>query len=101
MSNAAHHLVESGPNNESDDHRIWGLVAPARFFAGKYTVSSAHIDPNDTADPHCLQWLYLGFPIGAALPFAAYWLHKRYPDKMYDKIIWPIVLDGGQTVPQA
>jgi hypothetical protein len=47
------------------------------------------------------QWLYLGFPIGAVLPFAVYWLHKRYPDKMFDRVIWPIILDGGQTVPQA
>lgn len=31
----------------------------------------------------------------------AYWLHKRYPDKMFDRIVFPIIFDGGNTVPQA
>jgi hypothetical protein len=33
--------------NDAEDihlriHSIWGAVAPARFFAGKYTVSCLH-----------------------------------------------------------
>lgn len=86
------------------DNSIWGLVAPARFFAGKYTVSYVSLPWIPTAKLifcFVLQWLYLGFPIGAVLPFLAYLLHRKYPGKSFDRVIWPIVLDGGQTVPQA
>jgi hypothetical protein len=86
------------------DYSIWGLVAPVRFFAGKYTVRRLYfallslrmLKPYLTS-----KWLYLGFPIGAALPFITYRLHKKYPGKFFDRVMWPIVLDGSQTVPQA
>lgn len=47
---------------------IWGAVSPARFFAGKYRV------------------LYLGFPIGAAIPVALWLAHKRWPNKKLNKV---------------
>ncbi|KAF8318464.1 OPT superfamily oligopeptide transporter [Clavulina sp. PMI_390] len=47
---------------------IWGLVGPARFFAGKYSV------------------LYLGFLVGALLPILPWWLHKKYPGRSFDKV---------------
>ncbi len=40
---------------------IWGAVAPARFFAGKYV------------------WLYGGFVLGAVVPILTWIGHKRYP----------------------
>jgi hypothetical protein len=47
---------------------IWGAVGPARFFAGKYRV------------------LYLGFPLGAAVPFLLWLAHKRWPNKKLNKV---------------
>lgn len=54
---------------------IWGLLGPKRFFAGKYAL------------------LYLGFPIGAALPFMTWYIYKRNPSigKRFhlDKVSFP------------
>lgn len=47
---------------------IWGAVGPARFFAGKYRV------------------LYLGFPLGAIVPIALWWAHKRWPNYKLHKV---------------
>ncbi|KAI5450685.1 hypothetical protein NCC49_002941 [Naganishia albida] len=64
---------------------IWGVVAPKRFFAGQYQI------------------LYLGFPLGVAIPLVCWYLHKRYPDTRFDfkKINFAIICDGATTVPQA
>ncbi|KAJ9116430.1 hypothetical protein QFC22_004872 [Naganishia vaughanmartiniae] len=64
---------------------IWGLISPTRFFAGKYKI------------------LYLGFPLGAAVPIACWYLHKRYPNSRinFKKINFAIVCDGASTVPQS
>ncbi|KAH8928939.1 OPT superfamily oligopeptide transporter [Atractiella rhizophila] len=61
---------------------IWGLIGPARFFAGQYQV------------------LYYGFPIGLALPVIPYLLHKRYPDIGFDNISVPVFLHGMIAPPQ-
>ncbi|CED83030.1 Sexual differentiation process protein ISP4 [Phaffia rhodozyma] len=61
---------------------IWGLVAPRRFFSGKYWV------------------LYLGFPIGVAVPVLMYYLHKKYPSRGFDKIVFPIICSGATLLPQ-
>lgn len=46
------------------------LVFSARFFAGKYSV------------------LYLGFLAGAVLPLIPWWLHRKYPKRSFDKVIF-------------
>jgi hypothetical protein len=61
---------------------IWGAVAPARFFSGKYT------------------WLYMGFVLGAVVPLVGYWAHKRWPGKKINKIVFPIICSGATMVPQ-
>jgi hypothetical protein len=61
---------------------IWGAVAPARFFSGKYT------------------WLYMGFVLGAIVPIMGYWGHKRWPDRKLNKMVFPIICSGATMVPQ-
>lgn len=61
---------------------IWGAVAPARFFSGKYV------------------WLYAGFAAGVALPIATYKAHKRWPGWKLNKVVWPIICHGATQVPQ-
>lgn len=61
---------------------LMGLSAPARFFAGKYT------------------WLYMGFVLGAIVPIALYWAHKRWPGKKLNKVVFPIICSGATLVPQ-
>ncbi len=46
------------------------------------------------------QWLYLGFPLGAIAPLILYQLHKRYPDKKFNKIVVPLICNGANTIPQ-
>ncbi|KAL7415982.1 OPT oligopeptide transporter protein-domain-containing protein [Mrakia frigida] len=61
---------------------IWGLISPARFFAGKYWV------------------LYLGFPLGVAVPYITYRLHLRFPGRGFDKVVFPIICSGATLIPQ-
>lgn len=61
---------------------IWGAVAPARFFVGRYL------------------WLYTGFILGAIVPLACYWAHKRWPEYKLHKVVFPIVCHGATQVPQ-
>ncbi|WWD06796.1 OPT family small oligopeptide transporter [Kwoniella europaea PYCC6329] len=61
---------------------IWGAVAPARFFSGGYEV------------------LYLGFLIGAIVPLACWWGHKRWPGYKLNKVVFPIICSGATIVPQ-
>jgi len=61
---------------------IWGAVAPARFFSGKYT------------------WLYMGFVLGAIVPLVGYWAHKKWPGRKINKFVFPIVCSGATMVPQ-
>jgi OPT family oligopeptide transporter len=60
---------------------IWGLVGPAEFFSGAYRK------------------LYLGFLIGAILPFIPYVLHKKYRYKWLPKVAWPIILHSAALPP--
>ncbi|OCF79168.1 OPT family small oligopeptide transporter [Kwoniella mangroviensis CBS 8886] len=61
---------------------IWGAVAPAKFFSGGYEV------------------LYLGFLIGAIVPLACWWGHKRWPGYKLNKVVFPIICSGATIVPQ-
>jgi hypothetical protein len=61
---------------------IWGAVAPARFFSGKYT------------------WLYGGFVLGAVVPIGMYWAHHKWPGRKLNKVVFPIVCSGATMVPQ-
>jgi hypothetical protein len=61
---------------------IWGAVAPARFFVGRYI------------------WLYAGFGLGAIVPLGCYWAHKRWPGYKLHKVVFPIICHGGSQVPQ-
>ncbi|OCF40952.1 OPT family small oligopeptide transporter [Kwoniella heveanensis CBS 569] len=61
---------------------IWGAVAPARFFSGGYEV------------------LYLGFLLGAIVPIACWYGHKRWPGYKLNKIVFPIICSGATVVPQ-
>ncbi|WWD21237.1 OPT family small oligopeptide transporter [Kwoniella shandongensis] len=61
---------------------IWGAVAPARFFSGGYEV------------------LYLGFLLGAAVPIACHYGHKRWPGYKLNKVVFPIICSGASIVPQ-
>ncbi|WWC98020.1 OPT family small oligopeptide transporter [Kwoniella sp. B9012] len=61
---------------------IWGAVAPARFFSGGYEV------------------LYVGFLIGAIVPVACWWGHKRWPGYKLNKVVFPIICSGATIVPQ-
>jgi hypothetical protein len=66
---------------------IWGLIAPARFFSGKYL------------------YLYLGFPIGAFLPLIPWVMHKRALRKNPKSTFWkqvsvPLILHGSIIAPQ-
>ncbi|KAK8844104.1 OPT family small oligopeptide transporter [Kwoniella newhampshirensis] len=61
---------------------IWGAVAPRRFFSGGYEV------------------LYLGFLLGAAVPIACYYGHKRWPGYKLNKVVFPIICSGASIVPQ-
>ncbi|KAF9507706.1 hypothetical protein BS47DRAFT_1351209 [Hydnum rufescens UP504] len=60
---------------------IWGLVGPARFFVGKYSI------------------LYLGFLAGAVLPVIPWLLHKRCPKLGLDKISIPIIVYAAALPP--
>nr|XP_019009874.1 OPT family small oligopeptide transporter [Kwoniella pini CBS 10737]OCF48655.1 OPT family small oligopeptide transporter [Kwoniella pini CBS 10737] len=61
---------------------IWGAVAPARFFSGGY------------------ESLYLGFLVGALVPIACWWGHKRWPGYKLNKVVFPIICSGASIVPQ-
>ncbi|OCF56419.1 OPT family small oligopeptide transporter [Kwoniella mangroviensis CBS 10435] len=61
---------------------IWGAVAPTKFFSGGYEV------------------LYLGFLIGAIVPLACWWGHKRWPGYKLNKVVFPIICSGATIVPQ-
>ncbi|WVW79403.1 OPT family small oligopeptide transporter [Kwoniella bestiolae CBS 10118] len=61
---------------------IWGAVAPARFFSGGYEV------------------LYLGFLIGAIVPIACWWGHRRWSGYKLNKVVFPIICSGATIVPQ-
>lgn len=66
---------------------LQGLIAPARFFSGKYL------------------YLYAGFPIGALLPLIPWVLHKRALRKNPKSTFWkqvsvPLVLHGSIIAPQ-
>lgn len=66
---------------------IWGLIGPARFFAGPYRI------------------LYSGFVIGAILPFVPWFINRRRPDFgrrfHLDKISIPLILSGMAMPPQS
>ncbi|KAJ9099235.1 hypothetical protein QFC21_004115 [Naganishia friedmannii] len=49
------------------------------------------------------QILYLGFPLGATVPIACWYLHKRYPNSRinFKKVNFAIICDGASTVPQS
>lgn len=52
---------------------VWGVVSPARFFAGKYRYL-----------------IYLGFPLGAILPVIPWYLSKKYPkSKLWKAVSLP------------
>jgi hypothetical protein len=57
-------------------------VSPARFFAGKYRL------------------LYLGFPLGAAVPVAMWLAHKRWPHRKFNKVVFPIICSGAIVIPE-
>ncbi|WRT69105.1 OPT family small oligopeptide transporter [Kwoniella shivajii] len=61
---------------------IWGAVAPARFFSGGY------------------EGLYLGFLLGAIVPVACWWGHRRWPGYKLNKVVFPIICSGATIVPQ-
>lgn len=76
---------------------IWGAVAPARFFAGKYV------------------WLYGGFVLGAVVPILTWMGHKRYSGyklhkasilrsasgiRLTKQVVFPIICSGATMVPQ-
>ncbi|KAK4050273.1 hypothetical protein OIV83_003594 [Microbotryomycetes sp. JL201] len=61
---------------------IWGLVGPARFFAGLYRP------------------LYLGFAIGAVLPFLPWFIYKRTGNRFWRRLSVPLVLHGSIGPPQ-
>ncbi|WWC91168.1 OPT family small oligopeptide transporter [Kwoniella dendrophila CBS 6074] len=61
---------------------IWGAVAPARFFSGGYEV------------------LYLGFLLGALVPIACFYGHKRWPGYKLNKVVFPIICSGATLIPQ-
>ena len=61
---------------------IWGAVAPARFFSGKYVV------------------LYSGFLLGVLVPVACWFAHKRWPGRKFNKVVFPIICSGATIVPQ-
>ncbi|KAM0786339.1 hypothetical protein ACM66B_001811 [Microbotryomycetes sp. NB124-2] len=61
---------------------IWGLVGPARFFAGLYRP------------------LYLGFAIGALLPFVPWLIYKRTGNRFWRRLSIPLVLHGSIGPPQ-
>lgn len=49
-----------------------------------------------------MQWLYLGFPLGALLPVIPWYLAKLYPNhkKFLAKLSIPLLLDGAMMAPQ-
>lgn len=55
---------------------IWGAVAPARFFSGGYEV------------------LYFGFLLGAIVPIACFFGHKRWPNYKLNKVNFRPVARG-------
>ncbi|KDN39744.1 OPT-domain-containing protein [Tilletiaria anomala UBC 951] len=62
---------------------IWGVVGPAQFFTGKYSI------------------LYWGFLAGLVLPIIPWLLHKRWGRKLpFRRVAFPILLHAAAGPPQ-
>lgn len=64
---------------------IWGAIGPARIFS----------------QGHLYYGSLFGFLIGAVLPLPGWYLARKYPNKWYKYINWPIIFGGVGQVPPA
>jgi OPT family small oligopeptide transporter len=64
---------------------IWGAIGPSRIFSAG----------------HLYYGTLSGFIIGVVLPIPGWFLARKYPNRWYKYINWPIILGGVGQVPPA